>query len=89
MLILRRKAGEGLLIGDNIKITVVASDEGGARLAIEAPKEIPVLREELLSAMNVNRDAAAEQLQPEELLKVLRPAIKETEHGEAKPSREK
>ncbi|NBI84222.1 carbon storage regulator, partial [Clostridiaceae bacterium] len=45
MLILRRKAGEGLLIGSDIKVTVVAADEGGARLAIEAPKEIPVLRE--------------------------------------------
>lgn len=72
MLILRRKAGEGLLIGDNIKVTVVASDEGGARLAIEAPKEIPVLREELVTAMDVNRDAAEEQAKPEELLKALR-----------------
>ena len=71
MLILRRKAGEGLLIGDNIKITVVAADEGGARLAIDAPKDIPVLREELLTAMDVNRAAAAEESQPEELVKAL------------------
>ena len=71
MLILRRKAGEGMLIGDNIKITVVAADEGGARLAIDAPKDIPVLREELLTAMDVNRAAAAEESQPEELVKAL------------------
>lgn len=71
MLILRRKAGEALLIGENIKVTVVAADEGGARLAIEAPKEIPVLREELLRAMNVNRDAAEEQSRPEALVKAL------------------
>ena len=70
MLILRRKAGEGLLIGSDIKVTVVAADEGGARLAIEAPKEIPVLREELLSAMDVNRAAAEEQSKPE-LVKAL------------------
>lgn len=57
MLILRRKAGEALHIGDNIRITVIGVDEGGARLAIEAPREIPVLREELVSAMEncINR----------------------------------
>ena len=71
MLILRRKAGEGLLIGSDIKVTVVAADEGGARLAIEAPKEIPVLREELLSAMDVNLAAAEEHSKPEELQKAL------------------
>ena len=73
MLILRRKAGEALHIGDNIRITVIGVDEGGARLAIEAPREIPVLREELVSAMDVNRDAAREQAAPEGLLKVLFP----------------
>lgn len=73
MLILRRKAGEALQIGDNIRITVVGVDEGGARLAIEAPREIPVLREELLRAMDANRDAAQEQAPPEELLKALFP----------------
>lgn len=73
MLILRRKAGEALHIGDDIRITVISVDEGGARLAIEAPREIPVLREELLNAMDVNRDAAEEQNRPEELLKALFP----------------
>jgi|MucameStandDraft_1065616.scaffolds.fasta_scaffold21348_3 carbon storage regulator len=58
MLILRRKAGESLLIGDNIKITVISTEDGGVRLAIDAPKEITVLREELVSAMRVNQDAA-------------------------------
>ena len=76
MLILRRKAGEALHIGDDIRITVISVDEGGARLAIEAPREIPVLREELLNAMDVNRDAAEEQHRPEELLKALFPGQK-------------
>ncbi|MCI8856906.1 MAG: carbon storage regulator [Clostridiaceae bacterium] len=76
MLILRRKAGEALHIGDDIRITVISVDEGGARLAIEAPREIPVLREELLNAMDVNRDAAEEQNRPEELLKALFPGQK-------------
>ncbi len=76
MLILRRKAGEALHIGDDIRITVISVDESGARLAIEAPREIPVLREELLNAMDVNRDAAEEQNRPEELLKALFPGQK-------------
>ena len=58
MLILRRKAGETLLIGDEIKVTVMGVYEGGVRLAIDAPKRIPVLRGELLQAVDVNRDAA-------------------------------
>ena len=39
MLILRRKAGEAIWIGDNIKVTILANDEGGVRLAVDAPKQ--------------------------------------------------
>lgn len=67
MLILRRKAGEMLLIGDEIKITVMDVYEGGVRLAIDAPKRITVLRSELVQAANANRDAANEQSRPQEL----------------------
>ncbi len=58
MLILRRKAGETLLIGDNVKVTVLDVYDGGARLAIDAPKEISILRAELLKAVDANRDSA-------------------------------
>ena len=71
MLILRRKAGEAIWIGDNIKVTILANDEGGVRLAVDAPKEITILREELLNAMRVNKDAAAEEAPPEALLAAL------------------
>ncbi len=72
MLILRRRAGETLLIGDDIKITVMDVYEGGVRLAIDAPKSIPVLRSELLQAANANRDAAAkETARPDGLLGLL------------------
>ena len=37
------------------KVTILANDEGGVRLAVDAPKEITILREELLNAMRVNR----------------------------------
>lgn len=72
MLILRRRAGETLLIGDDIKITVMDVYEGGVRLAIDAPKSIPVLRSELLQVVNANRDAAAKnEARPEDLLDML------------------
>ena len=71
MLILRRKAGETLLIGDDIKITVMDVYEGGVRLAIDAPKKIPVLRSELVQAADANRDAADGRNEPRQLLGLL------------------
>ena len=72
MLILRRRAGETLLIGDNVKLTVMDVYEGGVRLAIDAPKSVQILRSELLQAVDANRDAAArEEQRPDELLGLL------------------
>ena len=72
MLILRRRAGETLLIGDDVKITVMDVYEGGVRLAIDAPKSIRVLRSELLQAVDANRVAAAkESARPDSLLGLL------------------
>jgi carbon storage regulator len=47
MLVLSRKVGERLMIGDAIEVTVEAVRGGSVRLGIVAPVEIPVLREEL------------------------------------------
>ncbi len=71
MLILRRKEGETLLIGEDIKIMVLDTSDGGVRLAIDAPKEIPILRGELVRAMDANRDAANEEAKPQELQALL------------------
>jgi len=49
MLVLSRKLGEKICINDNIVITVVDIDRGKIRLGIEAPREIPISRSELLS----------------------------------------
>jgi carbon storage regulator len=48
MLVLSRKLGEKIIIGDNICLTVVEIDRGKIRLGIEAPREVPVYRQELL-----------------------------------------
>ena len=47
MLILTRKAGETILIGENISITVVEIRGRQVRLGIDAPADILVLREEM------------------------------------------
>ena len=59
MMMVRRKTGESLILGDDIKITVVESNSDGVRLAIDAPKEVSILREELVEAMRANEEAAA------------------------------
>jgi carbon storage regulator len=48
MLILHRRRAEALRIGKDIRIVVLESDGGGTRLGIEAPREIEILREELI-----------------------------------------
>ena len=47
MLVLSRKVGERIWIGENISVTVVRITGGGVRLGIEAPAELTVVREEL------------------------------------------
>lgn len=72
MLILQRKAGESLTIGDEIEISVLSVEAGRVRLAIQAPKSVPILRSELKIAAEVNREAADEEVSPLALLDVLR-----------------
>lgn len=49
MLVLSRKLGEKIYINDNICITVVDIDRGKIRLGIEAPRDVPIYRQELLA----------------------------------------
>lgn len=47
MLVLGRKPGEYVVIDNKIKVKVVKSEEGHLRLAIDAPREIPIVRGEV------------------------------------------
>lgn len=71
MLILQRKAGESLIIGEDIYVEVLAVENGRVRLAIKAPSHISILRSELRSAVDANRDSAREEAPPQELLELL------------------
>jgi len=47
MLVLSRKLGEKILIGDSIILTVVKIDRNQIRLGIEAPSDVSIFREEI------------------------------------------
>ncbi len=50
MLVLNRETGQSIVIGDNaeIKIKILKNNDGFVRVGIDAPKNIPIRREELL-----------------------------------------
>lgn len=78
MLILGRKEGETLLIGEDIRISVLTAEKGRVRLAIDAPKSVPILRSELRGAVDANQDAAHEETSPMELLSLLSASREQT-----------
>ena len=47
MLVLSRKVGERILIGDNVAVTVVRVSQGIVRIGIEAPRDLTIVREEI------------------------------------------
>ena len=63
MLVISRKKGESLLIGDDIEITVVKTDENSVKLSISAPKSVTILRKELYKEVEQeNKNAAASDI---------------------------
>ena len=65
MLVLSRKVGERILIGDKITVTVVKIGHGGVRIGVEAPTELAVVREELAAQLERAEQAlAARQTEP-------------------------
>jgi carbon storage regulator len=51
MLVLSRKLGEQILVGDNIRVTIVAISANSVRLGFTAPVDVPIKREELCSSV--------------------------------------
>lgn len=59
MLVLTRKIGEAISIGQNVCIEIVAIDKDRVRIGIQAPEEIRVFRKELLNGtIAINQSAA-------------------------------
>ncbi len=60
MLILTRRPGERVVIGDNVLVTVMSVSGHTVRLGIEAPSGVPIYREEIWLAVREENRAAAE-----------------------------
>jgi carbon storage regulator len=74
MLVLSRRVGERLLIGDNIVITIIEVRSDGVRVGIDAPREISVNRAEVIEAVTAaNVEATTADEGAVEALRRLRP----------------
>jgi len=67
VLILSRKLGESILLGDDIEVSVIDVSKGVVRLGIEAPKDIVILRKELSDAVKEANVKAVKDVALEEL----------------------
>jgi carbon storage regulator len=70
MLVISRKAEEGIIIGDNIKITVVEINRDRVRLGIDAPQNVKIVRNELYDTEKLNIQAAFNKM-PADIMKKL------------------
>lgn len=61
MLVLTRRQGEGVWIGDDIRVTVQEIGDGNVRLGIHADRSIKVLRDELKRRIDCGQGASDEQ----------------------------
>ncbi|MED5443216.1 MAG: carbon storage regulator CsrA [Pseudomonadota bacterium] len=60
MLILTRKVGESVLIGDGIKVSILAVKGNQVRVGIDAPKDVSVHREEVRERLEEGKAASME-----------------------------
>lgn len=74
MLIITRRPGERIVLGDDIVVTVMEISGQTARIGIAAPKALPVYREEIWEAVKAENQAAA-AVDPDALPQVPPPAV--------------
>ncbi|MCK9257069.1 MAG: carbon storage regulator CsrA [Sulfurospirillaceae bacterium] len=70
MLVLSRKEGEGIWLGDDIELEVVEVNKGVVKLGIKAPKKVLILRSELAKAVEKSNLAAIKELDGSELVEL-------------------
>lgn len=87
MLVLSRALNESIIIGDDIVITVVAILGDKLRIGVEAPKEVPIHREEVHLKLAYEQ-ATGQVLDPAEIRKYLRARARGDARGEVRPGDE-
>lgn len=70
MLVINRKKDESILIGDDIEIKIAKIEDGSVKIAISAPREVTILRKEILDKVKEeNKSAISKDLDILKLLK--------------------
>ena len=67
MLVLSRKLDESIVIGDDITVKIISIDKGIVKIGIEAPKNITIVRNELLEDVKDANIAASKEAKAEDL----------------------
>lgn len=74
MLVLTRRAGESIVIGNDVTVTVLEVRGDQIRLGIDAPRDVPIHREEIyVQVQQENRGAVASAARAADLLRGTRP----------------
>jgi carbon storage regulator len=73
MLILSRRPGDAVVIGDGIRLVVIECDRRGVRLGIEAPSDVRILREEIVEQIAEENRRANATPQASDWLDLVRP----------------
>lgn len=71
MLVLSRKEKESLLFGDNIEIIIQSIDKDSVKIAIVAPKDVKIMRKELVEQVTLENQQAIITLDPAALKSLL------------------
>ncbi len=71
MLVVTRKTDESLIIADNIEITVLEVSRDRVKIGISAPKDIKIIRNELIDTQNINKDSGSSRELPKKALEAL------------------
>lgn len=72
MLVLARKKGESIMIGDNIEIVILGSEGDTIRIGIRAPKHVEVFRKEIYQQIQEsNKEATGNKISPLNLSKLI------------------